>query len=163
MEGFVVTMHEGTSETGSPIPRLSGRGMEHTVCASRVHCSNKTRQIVFNHDYNMAFFISPMNVSILPELQGSKIHGTNMGPTWVLSAPCWLHEPCYQGCFMLSSRCYFTWCPLTINDGNCHLTIPIVKGCCANDMPPHTFNMRVYKCSKNNSTTMKYIYNKSES
>ena len=21
-----------------------------------------------------------------------------MGPTWVLSAPCWPHEPCYQGC-----------------------------------------------------------------
>ena len=25
-------------------------------------------------------------------------HGANMGPTWVLSAPCWPHEPCYQGC-----------------------------------------------------------------
>ena len=27
----------------------------------------------------------------------SKIHGANMGPIWVLSAPCWPHEPCYQG------------------------------------------------------------------
>ena len=27
----------------------------------------------------------------------SKVHGSNMGPTWVLSAPCWPHEPCYQG------------------------------------------------------------------
>ena len=27
----------------------------------------------------------------------SKIHGANMGPTWALSAPCWPHEPCYQG------------------------------------------------------------------
>ena len=32
----------------------------------------------------------------------SKVHGANMGPTWVLSAPdCspyWPHEACYQGC-----------------------------------------------------------------
>ena len=27
----------------------------------------------------------------------SKVHGASMGPTWVLSAPCWPHEPCYQG------------------------------------------------------------------
>ena len=31
----------------------------------------------------------------------STVHGANMGPTWVLSAPdvvpCGLHEPCYQG------------------------------------------------------------------
>ena len=27
----------------------------------------------------------------------SKAHGANMGPTWVLSAPCWPHEPCYLG------------------------------------------------------------------
>ena len=25
----------------------------------------------------------------------SVVHGANMGPTW---APCWPHEPCYQGC-----------------------------------------------------------------
>ena len=32
----------------------------------------------------------------------SKVHGANMGPTWILSVPdgphaCWTHEPCYQG------------------------------------------------------------------
>ena len=27
----------------------------------------------------------------------SKVHGAYLGPTWVLSAPCWPHEPCYQG------------------------------------------------------------------
>ena len=31
----------------------------------------------------------------------SKVHGANMGPTLILSAPdgtpCWPHEPCYQG------------------------------------------------------------------
>ena len=39
-----------------------------------------------------------MRVCIRPD---SKVHGVNMGPTWVLSAPdgspCWPHEPCYQG------------------------------------------------------------------
>ena len=29
---------------------------------------------------------------------GSKVHVANMGPTWVLWAPVWPHEPCYQGC-----------------------------------------------------------------
>ena len=29
----------------------------------------------------------------------SRVHVANMGPTWVLSAPRWPHEPCYQGCF----------------------------------------------------------------
>ena len=28
----------------------------------------------------------------------SKVHGANMGPTWVLSAPGGPHEPCYLGC-----------------------------------------------------------------
>ena len=27
----------------------------------------------------------------------NKVHAANMGPTWVLSAPCWPHESCYQG------------------------------------------------------------------
>ena len=35
----------------------------------------------------------------------SKVHGANMGPTWVLSAPrwtpCWPHEPCNQGQYHL--------------------------------------------------------------
>ena len=34
------------------------------------------------------------------EAPDSKVHGTNMGPTWVLSAqlgPILAHEPCYQG------------------------------------------------------------------
>ena len=35
----------------------------------------------------------------------SKIHGANMGPTWVLSAPDGPHEPCYQGILC----CHVTW------------------------------------------------------
>ena len=30
----------------------------------------------------------------------SKVHVAHMGPTWVLSAPCWPHEPCYQACML---------------------------------------------------------------
>ena len=37
----------------------------------------------------------------------SKIHGANMGPTWVLSArwaPFWPHKPCYQGSFQREQK-----------------------------------------------------------
>ena len=36
---------------------------------------------------------------ILHTYPDGKVHGANMGPTWVLSAPepYWPHEPCYQG------------------------------------------------------------------
>ena len=36
---------------------------------------------------------------------------------------------------------------------------PFVKGRCARDALPHTFNIGVFKCDKNNSTTMENIYN----
>ena len=39
------------------------------------------------------------NQSILEEnIPDGKVHGANMGPIWVLSAPDGPHEPCYQGC-----------------------------------------------------------------
>ena len=34
-----------------------------------------------------------------------KVHGANMGPTWVLSAPFWPHEPCYQGVKQWHTAC----------------------------------------------------------
>ena len=37
------------------------------------------------------------NVGIIYNLPDSKIHGVNMGPIWVLSAPDGPHVPCYQG------------------------------------------------------------------
>ena len=41
-------------------------------------------------------------------IQDSKVHGTNMGPTWILSAPgwapCWPHKPCYQGLSIICGR-----------------------------------------------------------
>ena len=49
------------------------------------------------------------------------------------------------------------------NDGNCSLTIPVVKGRCAHEVLPYAFNIRVFKYGKNNSPTIKHIYNESES
>ena len=37
--------------------------------------------------------------------------------------------------------------------------ISVVKGCCVREALPHPFNMGVFKYGKNNSTTMKHIYN----
>ena len=34
------------------------------------------------------------NEDLFYSIPDSKVHGANMGPTW---APCWPHEPCYQG------------------------------------------------------------------
>ena len=49
--------------------------------------------------------------------------------------------------------------PLT--DGNCRLTMPIVKGHCARYTVPRTFDISVLNSGKNNSTTIKHIYNES--
>ena len=48
-----------------------------------------------------------------------------------------------------------------LNDGNCRLTIPVVKGRCARDALPHAFHIGVLKFVKAISTTMKLIYEKS--
>ena len=49
-----------------------------------------------------------------------------------------------------------------LNDGNCRLTIPVVKGRCAREALPHAFNIGVFKYGKRNPTTIKHIYNESE-
>ena len=49
-----------------------------------------------------------------------------------------------------------------LNDGNCRLTIPVVKGRCAREALPHAFNIGVFKYDKRNPTTIKHIYNESE-
>ena len=45
-----------------------------------------------------------------------------------------------------------------LNDGNCHLTIPVVKGRCACDALPHVFHIGVLKFVKTISTAIKHIY-----
>ena len=37
----------------------------------------------------------------------------------------------------------------------------VVQGHCTPDTLQHTFNISMFKCSKNNATTIKYIYNES--
>ena len=44
-----------------------------------------------------------------------------------------------------------------LNDGNCRLTIPVVKGRSAREALPHAFNFGVFKCAKSNPTTIKHI------
>ena len=39
----------------------------------------------------------------------SKVHGANMGPIWVLSAPDGPHEPCYQGWVPMMDYLYLIW------------------------------------------------------
>ena len=41
LEGFVVTMHEGTYETGSQFPRVLAEGFDVLFAQTRVHCDNK--------------------------------------------------------------------------------------------------------------------------
>ena len=50
---------------------------------------------------------------------------------------------------------------MPLNDGNCRLTIPSIKGRCACDMLPHSFDIGRFKSGKNNSTTIKHIHNES--
>ena len=45
-----------------------------------------------------------------------------------------------------------------INDRNCRLTLPIVKGRCAHDELPRTFDIGVFESVIKNSTTIKHIY-----
>ena len=48
---------------------------------------------VFREFHAWVFFIWFI-VKLYPD---SNVHGANMGPTWVLLAPCWPHEPCFLG------------------------------------------------------------------
>ena len=48
-----------------------------------------------------------------------------------------------------------------LNNGNCHLTIP-VKGRCAREALPHAFNIGIFKYGKSNFAAIKHICNESE-
>ena len=48
-----------------------------------------------------------------------------------------------------------------LNEGNCRLTKPVVKGRCARDALSQTFNIEVFKAITRNSTTIKHIHTKS--
>ena len=46
-----------------------------------------------------------------------------------------------------------------LNNGNCRLTIHMVKGRFAREALPHAFNIGLFKYSNRNPTTIKHIYN----
>ena len=48
-----------------------------------------------------------------------------------------------------------------LNDVNCRLTIPVVKGRCAHDALHHTLHIGVFKFVETISTTIKHIYKES--
>ena len=48
-----------------------------------------------------------------------------------------------------------------LNDGNCRLTIPVVKGRCAPDTLPHAFHIGVFEFVQTISTAIKHIYKES--
>ena len=47
---------------------------------------------------------------------------------------------------------------VSLNDGNCRLTIPFIKGRCAHGALPHVFHNGMFKFVKTISTTIKHIY-----
>ena len=49
-----------------------------------------------------------------------------------------------------------------LNDRNCRLTIPVVKGRCAREALLHASDIGVFEYGKSNPTTIKDIYNESE-
>ena len=46
-----------------------------------------------------------------------------------------------------------------LNDGNRRLTMPVGKGRCAQDAPPHTFEIGGFKTIDQKSTTIEHIHN----
>ena len=113
LEGFVVTMHEGACKTGSQIWR--------TVRTSPSALWQQTRQIGLNHDYNMTFSILPL------ECKFSSIK---------IRISCSKREP-FRVLLPLLRHV------VPLNDRNCRLTIPVVRGRCARDALPHAFHIGV--------------------
>ena len=57
----------------------------------------------------------PITASV-PRYQGSwGLHGAHLGPTGPRWAPCWPHEPCYQGCINPSTHISMTLIDLCNN------------------------------------------------
>ena len=50
---------------------------------------------------------------------------------------------------------------VSLNDGNCRLTIPVVKGRCARDPLHQAFHIGVFEFVETISTAIKHIYKKS--
>ena len=88
----------------------------------------------FNHDYNMHLKCRPVNIQI-------RVLCSKREPFRVL-LPLLRHA-------------------VPINNGNCHLTIPIVMGRCDGGALPHAFHIGVFKFVKTIFTKIKHIYKES--
>ena len=102
---------------------------------ARVHCDNKTRQIGLNPIFKMIFLCLyfPLKTRIWCSARGQ----------FLVLLPLLRHV-------------------LPLNDKNCRLTMTVVKKRSARDTLQQTFDIGMFKCGKNNSTTIKHIYNESE-
>ena len=108
----------------------------------RMDCDNKTQQIGLNSNYNMTFFIS------LRECWHS-IFKRRMNILLETRTISRANPACYSLCHVVP-----------LNNGNYHLTMPVLKGRCARDALPDTFNIGVYKCCKqfyHNKTYLQWI------
>ena len=133
LEGFVVTMHEGACETGSP-DSVAG-GIWRTVRTSPSALWQQTPTDRFNHNYNMTFLISP--------------HGCPYSPLkWRSSRS--KREP-----FRVLLPLLRHVAPLS--DGKLLPHNAVVKGRCARDAIPWTFHIEVFKCDQDNSDTITRI------
>ena len=69
------------------------------------HCLfmiTKTHPMMTHKELYNSAALSPQQFNFLQiRNPDSKVHGANMGPTWVLSVPWWPHEPCYQGKYLV--------------------------------------------------------------
>ena len=108
-------------------------------------------------------FVTSQGRVLVPSVLGVLVKGLRLGGIKILEGSV---VPMHEGACETGSQ-ITTPPPLLrhmvpLNDGNCHLTLPVVKGRYAREALPHAFNIGVFKYGKSNSTTIKHIYNESE-
>ena len=85
------------------LPETSGTLWIHRGALTNQRCSLATGCgiIVFYVDLNYRKAMCRLLYKCPVIMLALMVHGANMGPSWVLSAPgrppCWPHKPCYQG------------------------------------------------------------------
>ena len=133
-------MYEGACETDSQIPRLIGQGIWRTA-----YCSHKPECIVTTNP----------NRSVLI---------TIIAWHFQFSPPeCW-YCPFEIRIWCLKQEPFHMLLPLLrhmvpLNDRNCRLTMPVIKGRAALDALHHAFDIGVFKTVKKNSPMIKHIHN----
>ena len=75
------------------LPRAVGQWDMSSPACFHVIC------IIIGEDGDKLFINKPVKASHIGKLWGQ--HGAHLGPVGPRWAPCWPHEPCYQGCLPL--------------------------------------------------------------